>query len=109
METFGIQLEPARLMRYQIGAFLPRVLMAVIVVIGAWMLAKVVRFAVNKTLRAVNFNVLTERSGMDNFLRQGGMQGDATSVCDWLAYWLVMQVWLNHEDRRPQRRSVPSP
>ena len=89
METFGIQPKPAQLMRYQIGAFLPRVLMAVIVVIGGWMLAKVVRFAVNKTLRAINSNVLTERSDMDNFLRRGGMQGDTTSVFGWLAYWLV--------------------
>ena len=90
MESFGIQLEPARLMLYQIGAFFPRLLIAVIVVIGGWMLAKVARFAVTKTLRAINFNVLTERSGMDNFLRQGGMSGDTTSIFGFLIYWLVI-------------------
>jgi len=90
MESFGIQLEPARLILYQIGAFLPRLLIAVIVVIGGWMLAKVARFAVTKTLRAINFNILTERSGMDNFLRQGGMAGDTTSIFGFLIYWLVI-------------------
>ena len=90
MESFGIQIEPARLMLYQIGAFFPRLLIAVIVVIGGWMLAKVARFAVTKTLRAINFNVLTERSGMDNFLRQGGMSGDTTTIFGVLAYWLVI-------------------
>ncbi len=90
MESFGIQLEPARLMLYQLGAFVPRLLIAVIVVIGGWMLAKVARFAVTRTLRAINFNVLTERSGMDNFLRQGGMAGDTTSIFGFLVYWLVI-------------------
>lgn len=90
MENFGIQIEPVRLILYQIGAFFPRLLIAVIVVIGGWMLAKVARFAITKTLRAINFNVLTERSGMDNFLRQGGMAGDTTSIFGFLIYWLVI-------------------
>jgi hypothetical protein len=90
MENFGIHLEPLRAILYQIGFFLPRLLIAVVVVIGGWLLAKVVRFAVIKALRAVNFNVLTERSGMDNFLRQGGMAGDTTSIFGILSYWLVV-------------------
>lgn len=90
MENFGIHLEPLRAILYQVGIFLPRLLFAVVVIIGGWLLAKVVRFAVIKALRAVNFNVLTERSGMDNFLRQGGMAGDTTSIFGILAYWLVV-------------------
>jgi hypothetical protein len=90
MENFGIHLEPLRAILYQTGIFLPRLLFAVVVIIGGWLLAKVVRFAVIKALRAVNFNVLTERSGMDNFLRQGGMTGDTTSIFGILAYWLVV-------------------
>jgi hypothetical protein len=52
--------------------------------------AKVARFAVVKGLRAINFNVLTERAGLDGFLRQGGMQGDTTSLFGVLVYWLVI-------------------
>jgi uncharacterized membrane protein len=44
MEDFGIHLEPARAILYQIGAFLPRLLIAVVVVIVGWLLAKVARF-----------------------------------------------------------------
>ena len=90
MESFSIQLEPLRAILYQIGAFLPRLLVALVVVIGGWLLAKVARFAVTRTLRAINFNVLTERSGMDGFLRQGGMAGDTTSIFGTLVYWLVI-------------------
>lgn len=90
MENFGIHLEPARAILFQIGAFLPRLLIAVVVIIAGWLLAKVARFAVVKALRAINFNVLTERSGLDGFLRQGGMNGDTTTVFGVLVYWLVV-------------------
>lgn len=90
MENFGIHLEPISAILYQVGAFLPRLLIAILVVIGGWLLAKVARFALTKALRAINFPVLTERSGMDNFLRQGGMAGDTTTIFGVLAYWLVI-------------------
>ena len=38
------------------------------------------RFAVERALRAINFNVLTERAGTDHFLQQGGLQGDTTDA-----------------------------
>ena len=75
METFGIYEEPLRAILHEVGAFLPRLLVATLVVLGGWLLARIARFAVAKALRAVNFNVLTERSGLDGFLRQGGYEG----------------------------------
>jgi len=90
MESVNMLLEPARAFLVQIGAFLPRLGLAVLVLVAGWLLAKAVRFAIKKGLRAINFNVLTERSGMDDFLQQGGMQGDTTSLFGVLAYWLVI-------------------
>jgi hypothetical protein len=90
MESLGIYLEPARAVLVQIGAFLPRLLVAVLVVIGGWLLAKVARFAVTRGLRAINFNVLTERAGLDGFLRQGGLEADTTAIFGVLVYWLVI-------------------
>jgi hypothetical protein len=34
--------------------------------------------------------VLTERAGIDGFLRQGGMQSDTTAIFGALVYWLVI-------------------
>lgn len=90
MENFSIYLEPARAILFQIGAFLPRLLVAVVVVVGGWLLAKVALFAVTKALRAINFSVLTQRSGLDGFLKQGGLDGDTTSIFGLLVYWLVI-------------------
>ena len=94
MENFGIHLEPLRAILYQVGAFIPRLLVALVVVLVGWLVAKAVRFAVTKALRAINFNVLTERAGLDNFLRQGGTLGDTTSLFGVLVYWLAILATL---------------
>src|SRR6202012_3091646 len=60
------------------------------IVIAGWLIAKAIRFAVERALRAVNFNVLTERAGTDHFLQQGGLQGDTTTLFGLVAYWLVI-------------------
>jgi Conserved TM helix len=75
---------------HQVAAFLPRLLLALFVVAVGWLFAKAARFAVERALRAVNFSVLTERAGTDNFLRQAGMRGDTTTLFGLVAFWLVI-------------------
>jgi hypothetical protein len=69
---------------------LPDIVAAIGIVIFGWLIAKLVRFAVERALRAVNFNVLTERAGTDHFLQQGGLRGDTTTIFGLLAYWVVI-------------------
>jgi len=90
MENVDMLLEPVRAFLTQIGAFLPRLALAVVVVIAGWLVAKVARFAVARGLRAINFNVLTERAGIDGFLAQGGLRSDTTGIFAALVYWLVV-------------------
>lgn len=90
MDRVDMLLEPVRAFLVQVGQFLPKLALAVVVLIAGWMLAKLARFTVIKALRAINFNVLTERAGMDGFLRQGGVQSDTTDIFGMLIYWLVI-------------------
>jgi len=90
MENLAIHLEPLRAILYQIGAFMPRLLIAALVIVGGWLLAKIVHLAVIKALRAINFNILTERSGLDGFLEQGGVSMDTSAIVGLLTYWLVI-------------------
>jgi flagellar biosynthesis protein FliQ len=90
MDKVDMLLEPVRVFLVQVGHFLPKLALAVVVLIGGWMLAKLARFAVIKALRAINFNVLTERAGMDGFLEQGGVRSDTTEIFGVLIYWLVI-------------------
>ena len=93
-EEVSMLLEPARAFLMQIGEFLPKLLLAAVVLVVGWLLAKAVRFAVTRGLRAINFHVLGERAGIDGFLKQGGIQSDTTDIFAMLVYWLVVFVAL---------------
>ncbi|MGE5640271.1 MAG: mechanosensitive ion channel family protein [Clostridia bacterium] len=90
MNGIDVLIEPLRAFLHQVGDLLPRLLIALIVVIAGWVLAKAMRYAAMRGLRAVNFNVLTERAGLDGFLRNGGIQADTTEIVARLCYWLVI-------------------
>jgi hypothetical protein len=94
MQSIDILFETAKEFLHQIAAFLPRLLLALVVVAIGWLLAKAARFAVERGLRALNLPVLTERAGTDNFLHQAGMRGDTTSLFGLVAYWLVILATL---------------
>ena len=91
---FDMMLEPIRATLTQVGVFLPKLAVAVVVLILGWLLARLARFTVDRGLRAINFNVLTERAGIDGFLKQGGIQSDTTDIFAMLVYWLVVFVAL---------------
>src|SRR3954469_2148514 len=83
-------LDPLHNAWLRFGAFLPSLAFAIVVVIAGWLLAKAARFAVVKALRAINFNVLTERAGLDEVLSQGGIRSDSTDICGVMVYWVVI-------------------
>jgi Conserved TM helix len=90
MQSIDMLLETTREFLHQLAALLPRLTLALAVLIVGWLAAKAVRFAVERALRAVNFHVLTERAGTDNFLQQGGLRGDTTTLFGLFSYWLVI-------------------
>jgi hypothetical protein len=90
MDNVNMLVEPIRESLHQIGAFLPRLLLAIVVLVIGWLVAKLVRFAIAKALHAINFNVVTEKAGIDRFLSQGGADIDTIRVLGGLFYWLVI-------------------
>ncbi len=117
MDSVYTFLEPARGFLNEVSAFLPRLALALLTVAAGWLLAKAVRFAVERGLRAINFNVLTERAGMDDFLQQGGTRSDTTTLFGFLAFCLVVlaslvvafnTLGLTYVDRPARPRSCSS-
>lgn len=90
MESIDVMFEPVRGFMLQIGAFVPRLAIAIGLLFAGWLIAKALRFSVVKALRALNFHVLTERAGIDGFLQQGGTEKDTTDLFGWIAYALVI-------------------
>ena len=90
MNQLEVMLEPLRVFLAQVADFLPRLALALVVLIAGWLVAKMVRFAIDKGLRKVNFHVVTDRAGIDGFLRDGGIHMDATDILALLVYWIVI-------------------
>lgn len=90
MESLNIAVEPLRALLFQAGAFLPRLGIALAVVLVGWLLGKALRFGAVKALRAFNFQVLTQRSGVDDFLQQGGTSKDTSDLFGMVVFWIVL-------------------
>ncbi|HEX3912932.1 MAG TPA: hypothetical protein VHW71_05450 [Steroidobacteraceae bacterium] len=90
MQSIDMLMDATREFLHQTAAFLPKLLLALLVIAIGWLIAKALRFSVERALRAINFPVLTERAGTDNFLRQAGMRGDTTTLFGLVAFWLVV-------------------
>ena len=90
MERIDVLIEPVRALLIEVGAFLPRLAIALLVLVVGLLIAKAARFAVQKGLRAINFNIVTQRAGLDGFLQQGGTQVDTIMLLGLLVYWVVI-------------------
>lgn len=90
MENMEMLLEPLRASLRQVGEFLPHLVLALAILVVGWFIAKAARFAIVRMLRAVNFNIVTEKAGIDQFLKQGGGKRDTVDFMGLLVYWLVV-------------------
>jgi hypothetical protein len=90
MDRFDVMIEPLRVFLTQIADLLPRLGLALIILIVGYFIARAVKFVVVKALRAGNFHVLTDRAGIDGFLRDGGVRADTTEIIGLLFYWVVI-------------------
>ena len=90
MEQVDVVLDPLRAFLFQVGAFLPRLGLALVVLLAGFLIAKAARFALEKGLRAVNLHIVTQRSGMDGLLRKAGSAGDTVDLFGVVVYWTVI-------------------
>jgi hypothetical protein len=94
MGEMSMVLEPIRVFLAELGHFVPRLVLAVLILVVGWLVAKGARLGVVKALRAINFHVLTEKAGVDGALRQGGMSHDTTAIVGVLMYWALVLITL---------------
>jgi flagellar biosynthesis protein FliQ len=90
MEKIDVMLEPVRIFLHQVADLLPRLGLALVILIIGYFVARAVKFVIVKALRAGNFHVLSDRAGIDGFLRDGGVGADTTDIIGTLCYWIVI-------------------
>lgn len=72
-----------------IGA-LPEILLAIVLLFAGWLVAKVARRVAIRVLRAVRFDALAERAGIEDFLVQGGVKYTTVTLLGAALYWMIL-------------------
>lgn len=94
LQQFNVVVDSLRSFLTQLGGYLPRLLGALIILSVGWVVARWIRSRVAKVLRAVRFDEVSKKSGIDEVLRQGGVSLTMNGVIAGLIYWLIMLITL---------------
>lgn len=76
----------------QLAQTLPSVLGAMALLLVGWIIAKLVKAGVGRLLYLARFHNLAQRSGVEAFLREGGVSVSLAGLLAGLAYWFVMLI-----------------
>ena len=91
LETFQ---EPLQAMWATTIAFVPNIFAAVVILLVGWIFARIVRFGIQRALRAVKLDVVSEKAGIDAALKQANLEAQPSAVIAKLFYWIVMVLAL---------------
>ncbi|NCS65177.1 MAG: hypothetical protein COS39_03055 [Hydrogenophilales bacterium CG03_land_8_20_14_0_80_62_28] len=94
METIDIFLASLSDSLTEVTHFLPRLLVAIVVLILGWMLAKVTRAGIMRLLTLLKFDRATEKSGLESFLKHAEMEVSIASIIGNLAYWMIILLMI---------------
>src|SRR5919202_1817728 len=75
-------------------AAIPKVIGFLVILIIGWIIASALAAVVSRLLRAVRFNDLSQRAGLTGFVRQMGMETDASGFVATIAKWFVRMIVL---------------
>lgn len=78
----------------QLAAFLPKLVLALALLLFGWIVAKLVRGAVRRILALAHFDQLAEKTGVEEFLKHGDMHITLTGIISEVSYWLVLLIVL---------------
>ncbi|MFL6624007.1 MAG: mechanosensitive ion channel family protein [Sulfurifustaceae bacterium] len=93
-QQFDIVMTSLRSFMSDFGSFLPKLIGAVAILIVGWLVSKLLHLAVVRGLKAVRFHKVTDRAGLDDFLKQGGVRKGTVDVLGAMVYWLAILMTL---------------
>ncbi len=87
-----VLLEPARTVLAQISQFVVNALLVIIILLIGWLLSKLLRAVISKTLKAAKINELSSRIELDKLLNKGGITYAISDLVGMICYWLGLLV-----------------
>jgi hypothetical protein len=78
----------------EVAGFLPRLFIAIVVLIVGWMLAKLARTGIMRLLVLLKFDRVTEKSGLESFLKHAEMEVSIAAIIGDLLYWMIILIMI---------------
>lgn len=69
---------------------LPDAGLAIVLLIAGWLVARLIRRVAIRAMKAARVDELAERSGLDDFLVQGGVEHTTVTLVGGVLYWLIL-------------------
>ncbi len=85
-------MDSVREMLIRVGAFVPRLVGVLLILIIGWLIAKLIQSAITRILKLVRLDTLSEKSGASNFLAKGGIKYTLCELLGVLVYWIMMLI-----------------
>lgn len=89
-EQFNHIVDSLRSFWAQFLVLLPKVLGSLALVVLGWLIAKAFRKGTVKILKMLRVDEMAERSGIEDFLLQGGVRYTTVTLMGNLVYWLIL-------------------
>jgi len=90
MDWNVVVMEPVTEMLARVAGFLPVLLGVLIILIVGWIVAGILKSVVVKLLKLIQLDTASEKSGLGDVLRRGGIRHTVSELVGMLIYWLVM-------------------
>ena len=74
----------------KITAFLPALIGAIIIFVIGWIIARLVKVAVERLLKLIRFDKATDKTGVQGFLKKGDIVKRPCEIIGVLVYWFIM-------------------
>ena len=89
-EQVQVFLESSQEFLNQIAISLPRIIGAILILLVGWIIAKLLKKAIVRLLRLIRLNSLSEKVGIEKFLKEGGLKKTAVDLIGSLFYRIIM-------------------
>ena len=92
MDWSLIVVEPVKAMLVRAATFIPTLIGILVILIVGWIIAAVLKNVVIKLLKLIQFDSASEKSGLADVLRKGGIKNSLSELMGGLIYWLIMLI-----------------
>ena len=85
-----VVVEPVKEMLVRVAGFLPTLIGVLVILIVGWIVAGMLKSVVVKLLKLVQLDTASEKSGLGDIFRRGGIGQTLSEMIGGLIYWLIM-------------------